>query len=81
MALVEVPPDEAGELTPDFTSDDSAVHFDRFINTMYRRYDERYVVSAPLLAERTRRLEWSPDSPAFDAPTFHGLDYDLRVSA
>ena len=29
----------------------------------------------------TNRLEWSPDSPAFDAPPFRLLDYDLRVSA
>ena len=79
MALVEVPPANPGELTPDFPPGNSAVHFHRFFSTMYRRYDERYVVSAPLLAERTRRLEWSPDSPAFDAPPFLGLDYDIRI--
>ena len=55
------------------------VHFDRFFRTLYRRYDERYVVSAPLLAERTRRLEWSADSPAFEAPQFRMLDYDIRI--
>ena len=81
MSLVEVSPGTPGELTPDFPPDDSTVHFDRFFNTLYRRYDERYVVSAPLLADRTRRLEWSPDSPAFDAQPFRLLDYDLRVSA
>ena len=81
MALVEVSPTNAGKLTLDFPPDDSAVHFDRFFRTMYRRYDERYVVSAPLLAERTRRLEWSPDSPAFDAPPFRLLDYDIRIGA
>ena len=81
MALVEVSPTNAGKLTPNFPPDDSAVHFDRFFRTMYRRYDERYVVSAPLLAERTRRLEWSPDSPAFDAPPFRSLDYGIRIGA
>ena len=80
MALVEVSPDSAGEVVPDFPPTDSPIHFDPFFTTMYRRYDERYVVSAPLLAERTRRLEWSPDSPAFDAEPFRGLEYDVRTS-
>ena len=80
MALVEVSPKDAGELTPDFPPGDSAVHFDQFFRTMYRRYDERYVVSAPLLSERTRRLEWSPDSPAFEARPFRLLDYEVRIS-
>ena len=81
MALVEVSSDDMGELTPDFPPDDSPIQFDRFFNTMYRRYDERYVVSAPSLARKTRRSEWAPDSPAFEAPPFHTLDYDLRIRA
>lgn len=79
MALVEVASDGIGELTPDFPPDDSPIHFDQFFNTMYRRYDERYVVSAPSLAKRTRRSEWVPDSPAFGAPPFRALDYELRI--
>ena len=70
-----------GELTADFPPGDSPIHFGQFFGTMYRRYDERYVVSAPTLAKRTRRLEWSPDSPAFEAPPFRALDYDFRIRA
>lgn len=81
MALVEVSSDDMGELTPDFPPDDSPIHFDQFFNTMYRRYDERYVVSAPSLARKTRRTEWAPDSPAFEAPPFRALDYGLRTRA
>ena len=81
MSLVEVSPDRVGELTPDFPPGNSQIHFDRFFETMYRRYDERYVVSAPALAKTTRRLEWSPDSPAFEAPPFRALDYGLRLRA
>ena len=81
MALVEASPTSPGELTPDFPPGDSTIHFDQFFRTMYRRYDERYVVSAPLLAKRTRRVEWAPDSPAFEAPPFRALDYDLRTRA
>ena len=81
MTLVEVSPDRVGELTPDFPPGNSQIHFDQFFETMYRRYDERYVVSAPQLAKRTRRLEWSPDSPAFEAPPFRRLDYGPRIRA
>ena len=73
--------DRVGELTPDFPPGDSPVHLDQFFRTMYQRYDERYVVSAPTLARRTRRLEWAPDSPAFEAPPFRALDYGLRTRA
>ena len=79
MSLVEVSPGRVGELTPDFPPGDSPIHFGRFFRTMYERYDERYVVSAPSLAKRTRRLEWMPDSPAFEAPPFRALDYGPRI--
>ena len=81
MALVDMSGTEAGDLIAEFPPDDSTVHFGPFFRTMYRRYDERYVVSAPSLARRTRRLEWSLDSPAFDAPPFRELDYEFRVAA
>ena len=45
---------------------------------LYRRYDERNVVSAPSLAARNRRLEWSPDSPAFRAEARPEPDYEFR---
>ena len=81
MALVEVSSDDMGKLTPDFPPDDSPIHFDQFFNTMYRRYDERYVVSAPSLARKTRRSAWASDSLAFEAPPFRTLDYGLRTRA
>ena len=81
MALVEVSPLRAGEINADYPPRDSAIHFDQFFETLYRRYDERYVVSAPQLTRRTRRLEWSGDSPAFEAEPLRRLDYSLRVAA
>lgn len=81
MTLVEVSPARAGEINEDYPPRGSAIHFDQFVDTIYRRYDERYVVSAPLLARRTRRLEWSGDSPAFDAEPLQRLDYRPRVAA
>ena len=81
MAMIEVSGGRGGELIDDFPDANSPVHFGRFFETLYRRYDERYVVSAPQLARRTRRLEWSVDSPAFEAELRHGLDYRIRMGS
>lgn len=80
MAMIEVSGRRSGELVADFPKSDSPIHFERFFDTLYRRYDERYVVSAPQLARRTRRLEWSVESPALEATVFRNLDYRARTS-
>lgn len=81
MALIEVAPASLGDISTAFPGTDSAIHFNRFFQTLYQRYDERYVVSAPLLAKRTRRLTWSSDSPAFQDRVLDGLDYAVRISS
>lgn len=81
MTLVEVSPARAGEINADYPPRDSAIRLDQFFDTIYRRYDERYVVSAPQLARRTRRLEWSGDSLAFETEPLQRLDYRLRIAA
>jgi len=80
LALIEVLPSVSGALNTDFPPSESSVHFDRFFESMYRRYDERYVVSAPQLVSKTRRHEWSPDSSAFGAEPLRDLDYTVRLS-
>lgn len=79
MAMIEVSGRHSGELVTDFPASESPIHFERFFDTLYRRYDERYVVSAPRLARRTRRLEWSVDSPALKADGLQALDYGIRI--
>ncbi len=79
LALVETSPPVAGTLNTDFPSADSPIHFGQFFECLYRRYDERFVVSAPQLVHKTRRLEWSPDSPALQAGPFLSLDYPFRT--
>ena len=79
MAMVETQDDIAGELVDRFPPPDSRIAFARFFDTLYRRYDERYVVGAPQLATRTRRLTWSPDSPALAVNALQALDYAARV--
>lgn len=79
LALIEVSPQSVGSLNVDFPPPESPTVFDNFFATIYRQYDERYVVSAPLLAHRTRRVEWDHDSPAFESIDRHSLDYSLRL--
>ena len=56
---------------------ESPLNLGGFFDTLYARYDERFVVSAPDLTRVTRRLEWDPLSPALTLP---GLDYSPRTS-
>ena len=80
MALVDTQPGIAGQLVQDFPSADSRISFKGFFDTLYQRYDERYVVGAPRLQSRTRRTAWAADSPAFqDWPAMSALDYEIRL--
>ncbi len=76
LALVDMRVGSIGAVVPDFPPADSPINLQHFFATLYRRYDERYVVSAPQLASRTRRLEWSADSPAWSEAM--ASDYVLR---
>lgn len=64
LALVDTA-DEPGRISPEFPAPESGTRIERFFSTLYARYDERFVVSAPVLAKVTRRLEWSESSPVF----------------
>ena len=80
MGLIDVRNDNVGKLLRVFPAPDSPLVFGRFFDTLYLRYDERYVYSAPDLSSRTRRTEWSSDSPAFDSPLASSLDYEIRLA-
>ena len=56
--------------------EDSPLRIERFLDTQYLRYDERFVTSAPDLSAVTRRLEWAADSPALQMSS---LDYEARI--
>lgn len=81
MAMVETRDDIAGALVDRFPPADSRITSSRFFDTLYRRYDERYVVGAPQLAPRTRHLAWSSDSPAFAANALQAFDYAARMGS
>jgi hypothetical protein len=71
----------AGAVLPAFPPIDSLLRLEQFFKTLYLRYDERYVYSAPDLKSVTQRLEWSSASPAFETGIGPSVDYDIRLSA
>ena len=80
LAMIDMRDGGIGRLLPDFPPPGSPVRIERFFETLYLRYDERYVYSAPDLKSKTRRLEWSPESPAFESDIHSTLDYEIRLA-
>jgi len=80
MGMVDMGLDRRGDMLSTFPDEHSPLRLERFFDTLYLRYDERYVFSAPDLSRVTRRLEWSAASPAFvEGPA--AFDYKFRVSS
>jgi hypothetical protein len=86
LVLVDPAGPPAGQVLASYPTADSPLRVEQFFDTLYMRYDERYVYSAPDLKSVTRRREWSPESPAltrdhfsttFPASTF---DYQPRIA-
>ena len=57
IALVDPGAAEPGEVLTSYPTVDSPLRLERFFETLYLRYDERYVYSAPDLKSVTRRRE------------------------
>lgn len=77
LGMVEMEAASRGVLLDSYPAEDSTLRLERFFDTLYLRYDERFVTSAPDLSTVTRRLEWAADSPALQALS---IDYDARVA-
>lgn len=78
FGLVEMHGPSRTGLLNSFPHEDSPLKLSGFFDTLYARYDERFVVSAPDLAATTRRLEWDPNSAGLAPPV--GLDYLPRTA-
>jgi hypothetical protein len=87
IALIEPKGDQAGHVFPGFPPDDSPLRLEPFFQTLYQRYEERFVYGAPLLADRglTTRLQWDPNSSVFTREelgpaTWPELDFEPRLA-
>jgi len=86
LCLVDPASDQPGRPLSSYPAEDSPLRIERFFESLYLRYDERYVYSAPDLKRVTRRHEWSPGSPAFasqgddDRPAI-ASEYDFRLAS
>jgi len=85
LALIETTGVETGEVLAGFPPHDSPLRLEQFFQTLYLRYEERYLYGAPELRTITQRLAWSPASPVFDhtesdTSEFPALDYALRLA-
>ena len=80
LAMIGTHDSSIGQPLPDFPPPDSPLRLERFFEALYLRYDERYVYSAPDLRSKTRRIEWSPNSPAFESSMSTTLDYEIRLA-
>ena len=81
LALLDTRDSAVGHPLTDFPPPGSPLRLEHFFETLYRRYDERYVYSAPDLESKTRRLEWSPDSPVLESEICNRLEYEIRHSS
>jgi hypothetical protein len=78
IAIAESTPELHGTVRNDYPGPDSGLRLDHFFATLYRVYDLRFVYSAPRLKRVTKRLEWSPDSPALQMPELAGFTPRIR---
>jgi hypothetical protein len=77
LGMVEMDAASMGALLANYPEEESPLRLERFFETLFLRYDERFVTSAPDLAAKTRRLTWAPDSPALAGLD---VDYEGRVA-
>ncbi len=80
LALVDTG-ESPGRISADFPTLESGIRVDGFFSTLYARYDERFVFSAPVLGKVTRRLQWARTSPVFRTGGIAAtIDYDPRLA-
>ena len=81
-ALVVVKPAgaSAGEIVPvTFPNSESELGVDTLFQTLYQRYDERFVYSAPELSPVTKRLIWSSVPDITELHASAELGYRVRL--
>ncbi|MBR0900974.1 hypothetical protein JQ616_38965 [Bradyrhizobium tropiciagri] len=80
LAMINMSQGNVGSLLQEFPPLGSPLRIEEFFKTLYLRYDERFVYSAPDLKKVTRRLEWSTASPALSSFNSAKIGYEARVT-
>jgi hypothetical protein len=81
LAMIDMDQRRSGAMLSSFPPSTSPLRLEQFFSTLYLRYDERYVYSAPLLKSETRRIEWSQHSDALNpARSVIKPDYEPRIA-
>lgn len=78
LTLASVDPQTLGNVFSSFPAANSPLNMTKMFETIYRQYDLRFVYQAPDLSSRTRRLEWSRDSPAL--AVIGSTDFEPRLA-
>ena len=89
VALLETSGINVGGLLDSYPESASPLRVERFFDTVYKRYDERFVFAAPIFVTRnvTPRVEWDAASPIFDRDLLAEheevpeLDYAPRIKS
>lgn len=87
LCLIETSGATIGRSVRNYPPADSPLRAERFFETIYRRYHERFVLAAPTFEDRniTPRIEWDAASPLFNGDLLSEqddtpeLDYEPRV--
>lgn len=79
FVLASTASESLGSPVASYPPPDSPLHLSRFFQTLYTRYDLRFVYATDevSLKKITRRLMWHPSSPALQACA---MDYEPRLS-
>ncbi|MGY3238356.1 hypothetical protein ACVWZ4_001012 [Bradyrhizobium sp. USDA 4472] len=80
LAMIDMLHGNVGGLLPEFPPTGSSLRIEEFFKTLYLRYDERFVYSAPALKDITSRLEWSASSPALQSRGEAEIGFETRVA-
>jgi hypothetical protein len=64
LGLIESEQKRLGDIVAHYPDPSRGLNIDGFFDRLYAQYDERFIYGAPKLETVTRRLQWSPDSPA-----------------
>lgn len=78
LAMVEMADADVGALLPTFPAKDSPLRIEQFFQTLYLRYDERFVYAAPDIKNVTQRIEWAPSSQALEEDVLPEIDFAVR---